>query len=216
MLPMESILPARHVSIRAARFLAMLCLGASIAVPQAHAVRARNKPAPRAEAVDGTSLLGSYLAGHVARSSRDSDSAAFYYRRALAKDPNNQEILDDAFQLELAAGEFEAARSLARRLVRREPANSVAHILLGLEAFKRRDYGDADDHFRAAQRNTTPDEPTIKLARAWLAVAQGHADKAIAVLQNESKTAWAKHFETVQRAFMADVAKKKEIAAEAY
>jgi tetratricopeptide (TPR) repeat protein len=202
--------------MRAARSLAMLCLGAAIAIPPAHAVRARNKPAPRTETVDGTSLLGSYLAGHLARSSRDSDSAAFYYRRALAKDPKNQEILDDAFQLELAAGDFEAARSLARRLTKREPANSMAHILIGLEAFKRRDFTSAEDHFRAAQRNTSSDEPTIRLARAWLAVAQGHADKAIAALQNEGKSSWAKHFETVQRAFMADVSKKKEMAAQAY
>src|SRR5262249_28613257 len=110
----------------------------------------------------------------------------------------------------------EAAHSLARRLVRREPASSIAQILLGLDAFKRRDFANADVHFRAAQRNAPPDEPTIRLARAWLAVAQGHTDKAIAALQNEAKSAWAKHFEVVQRAFMADVAKKKEMAAEAY
>jgi tetratricopeptide (TPR) repeat protein len=202
--------------MRAACVLAALGLGAAVAVPHAHAVRAKSKPAPRVVTVDGTSLLGSYLAGHVARSSRDSDSAAFYYRRALAKDPKNQEILDDAFQLELAAGDFEAARGLARRLTKREPANSIAHILLGLEAFKHRDFTNADDHFRAAQRNAPPEETTIRLARAWLAVAQGHTDRAVAALQTEGKSPWAKHFEAVQRAFMADVAKKREMAAEAY
>ncbi len=61
--------------------------------------------------LDSNSLLGSYLAGHVARSSRDSENAALYYRRALSKDPANQDILDDAFQLDLAAGEFDSARS---------------------------------------------------------------------------------------------------------
>jgi tetratricopeptide (TPR) repeat protein len=216
MLPKESFLPARHFSTRAALLLAALCLGAAIAVPHAHAVRAKSKPAPRTAAVDGTSLLGSYLAGHVARSSRDNDNAAFYYRRALAKDPMNQEIQEGAFQLELAAGDFEAARGLARRIVKRERASFLAHILLGLDAFKRRDFANADEHLRGAQRSPSGDETTIRLVRAWLGVAQGRAEKAIATLQSDEKSAWAKHFVGLQRAFMADVSKKKELAAEAY
>src|SRR5262249_35155855 len=114
MLPKVSVLLARHFSARAAHLLLAACLGSAIAVPYAHAWRAKAKPAPRSAAVEGPSLLGSYLAGHVARSSRDSDNAVFYYRRALAKDPKNQEILEDAFQLEPAAGEIEAAHNLAR------------------------------------------------------------------------------------------------------
>ena len=61
-----------------------------------------------------------------------------------------------------------------------------------------------------------PEEPTIKLARAWTALAEGAADKALSALQTPSKAAWATHFETVQRAFIADVAKKKAAAFEAY
>ncbi|MGA9265472.1 MAG: hypothetical protein WBV79_03335, partial [Rhodomicrobium sp.] len=56
-------------------------------------------PTPRADTPEVNSLLGSYLAGHVARSSRDNDNAAAYYRRALSKDPANQDILDETFQL---------------------------------------------------------------------------------------------------------------------
>ncbi len=183
---------------------------------EAHALRARSRFAPSAESVDGTSLLGSYLAGHVARSSRDSDNAAMYYRRALEKDPNNQDILDDAFQLELAAGEFAEARNLAQRLVRRQRDNSIAHIFLGVEAYKRRNFEAADEHFRIAQHASSADEPTTRLARAWTAVAEGDPDKGIAALQSTQKSAWATHFEAVQRAFMADVARKKTLAAEAY
>ncbi len=176
----------------------------------------RSRPSPRAEVPEVNSLLGSYLAGHVARSTRDSDNAALYYRRALAKDPANQDILEEAFQLDLAAGEFDSARSLAQRLVRKQTDNTIAHVFLGLDAFKHRDYARADEHFRNAERGTSAEEPTIKLARAWVAVAQGRADKAIAALQSPSKAAWATHFETVQRAFIGDVARKKAVALEAY
>ncbi len=173
-------------------------------------------PAPRADIPEVNSLLGSYLAGHVARSSRDNDNAAVYYRRALSKDPANKDILDEAFQIELSAGEFNSARSFAQRLAKRHNDNTVAHLFLGLDAFKHKDYAKADAHFRDAERGTSADEPTVKLARAWVAVAQGHADKAIATLQSPSKAAWATHFETVQRAFIADVARKRAEAFEAY
>lgn len=194
-----------------------LSLLATAAAPQAHAIRAKGRlPAQFAEEPGSTSLLGSYLAGHLARAARDSDNAALYYRRALAKDPGNQDILDEAFQLELASGEFAAARGLALRLVRRDPENTIANIFLGVDAYKHGNFATADEHFKTAQKTSSGEEPTIKLARAWIAAAEGRADKAIAALQDSKKSAWAAHFEAVQRAFMADVARKKAAAAEAY
>ncbi|MBI4724703.1 MAG: hypothetical protein HY765_06920 [Rhodomicrobium sp.] len=204
-------------SLMKAGLLAAICAGMAASAPGALAVSAsKSKPVSRVQIADGTSLLGSYLAGHVARASRDSDSAALYYRRALAKDPNNQDILDEAFRLELAAGEFSAARDLAGRLVKREHNNSIAHIFLGLDAYKHKNFAKAGEHFKIAKRNSSSDEPTIKLALGWASVAAGHADKVIASLQAPAKSPWATHFEAVQRAFMADVAKKKAAAAEAY
>jgi tetratricopeptide (TPR) repeat protein len=207
----------RLFALRKAVPLMALSLLVAAAAPQAHAIRAKGRlPAQFAEEPGSTSLLGSYLAGHMARAARDSDSAALYYRRALAKDPANQDILDEAFQLELASGEFAAARGLALRLIRREPENSIAHIFLGVDAYKHGSFAVADEHFRIAQKNSSAEEPTIKLARAWTAAAEGRADKAIAALQDSKKSAWASHFEAVQRAFMADVVRKKAAAAEAY
>ena len=193
--------------------LALLMTGPA---PTAQALRAKSRPVPQVETLDGTSLLGSYLAGHLARATRDSDNAALYYRRALAKDPGNQDILDEAFQLELASGNYAEAKSLAQRLVRRQPDNSIAHIFLGVDAYKHQDFQTADEHFKIAQHAATAEDPTIRLSRAWTGVALGHADRAIAALQAAPKTAWAVHFETVQRAFMADVAKSWAQGEEAY
>ncbi|MGO9485601.1 MAG: tetratricopeptide repeat protein [Rhodomicrobium sp.] len=193
--------------------LAFLMTGTPTA---AHALRAKSRPVPQAEALDSISLLGSYLAGHVARATRDSDSAALYYRRALTLDPGNQDILDEAFQLELASGNYAEAKSLALRLVKRQPDNSIAHIFLGVDAFRRQSFEVADGHFKIAQRTASEEEPTTKLSRAWAAVALGHADKAIASLKSAGKSPWADHFERVQRAFMADVAQKGAQAAEDY
>jgi len=204
-------------SWRPTAFLVPICfVAASLGMDPSAFGANRSRLAPRTDIPEVNSLLGSYLAGHVARSSRDNDNAVLYYRRALSKDPANQDIIDEAFQLDLAAGEFDSARSLAQRLVKRQTDNTIAHVFLGLDAFKHKDYAKADEHFRNAERGTSTEEPTIKLARAWVAVAEGHADKAIAALQSPSKAAWATHFETVQRAFIGDVARKKTVALDAY
>ncbi len=176
---------------------------------------AKTRTALRHEFSDSNSLLGSYLAGRVARGARDSENAAYYYQRALTKDPTNRDILDETFSLELAAGNFDAARQLAQRLTKRQKDNAIAHVFLGLDAFKRKDYAKAEDHFKAAERNSAG-EPTVKLARAWGLLGQGNADKAISLLESPSKASWAAHFETVQRAFIADVGKKKAAAEKAF
>src|SRR5262245_1157331 len=59
---------------------------------------------------DSNSLLGSYLAGRLARSERDNETAARYYREALDRDPASKEILEDAFQLKIATGKFSEAK----------------------------------------------------------------------------------------------------------
>jgi tetratricopeptide (TPR) repeat protein len=206
----------RLISLKKAAPLIATALFMMGAAPAAQALHGRSRSAPPVETVTGTSLLGSYLAGHVARATRDSEAAALYYRRALAKDPANEDILDEAFQLELASGNYDGAKALAQRLAKKQPENAIAHIFLGADAYRHEDYSGAEEHFKAAQRAATADDPTIKLSRAWTAVAQGHAKKGIASMQSAVKTDWAVHFESVQRAFMADVARDKEAAQEAY
>ena len=57
--------------------LAVLMIGTA---PAAQALRAKTKPPAVTGTGKGTSLLGSYLAGHIARAAHDSDNAALYYR----------------------------------------------------------------------------------------------------------------------------------------
>jgi tetratricopeptide (TPR) repeat protein len=164
---------------------------------------------------DSNSLLGSYLAGRVARYLRDGDQAVAYYQRALEKDPANPAIIEEAFQLELANGNFENAKRLAQQIVRAKKDDRIARIFLGLDAFRRKDYARADQHFSIAGK-ATPGEPTLTLARAWVALADNKPQKAFLILQSLGKAEWAEHFAAVHRAFMADLARRRKTAAEAY
>ena len=63
---------------------------------------------------DASSLLGSYLAGRVARAQNDTRAAAIFYRQALAQDPGNNLLVEQAFLMETTEGEWSRAEALAR------------------------------------------------------------------------------------------------------
>jgi tetratricopeptide (TPR) repeat protein len=197
--------------------LALILAASAIpaAAPKALEATEDGKTPPQPEITDSNSLLGSYLAGRVARSLRDADNAVIYYQRALEKDPANEAIVEDAFQLELASGNFGDAKGFAKQIMKREKGQRIAQIFLGLDAFKHKEYKKADAHFIQAERSS-PGEPTVALARAWVALAQKKPQKAFALLQAVNKVDWAEHFARVHRAFIADLAKRKDTAEEIF
>jgi len=160
-------------------------------------------------------LLGNYLAGRVARGDHDTAAAADFYSRALAEDPNNELILEQAFLLETAAANWGRAVELARELVKVEPSHRIAQFLLGCEAFKRGDYKEADEHFAAARQGPIADL-TSSLARAWVQQASGKTDQAFATLDTLSDADWAQFYQRYHRALIADVAGKRELARVAF
>jgi tetratricopeptide (TPR) repeat protein len=173
-------------------------------------------PAAYSEVVDADhpdpgSLLGNYLSGRVARGDHDTSSAADFYSRALAEDPSNELILEQAFLLETAAGNWDRAVELARDLVRHEPAHRIAQFLLGIDSFKQGKYKEADEHFAAARQGPIADLTSI-LARAWVQQAAGKTDKALATLDTLSDADWAQFYQRYHRALIADLAGRHELA----
>jgi tetratricopeptide (TPR) repeat protein len=160
-------------------------------------------------------LLGNYLAGRVARNDHDTTAAAQFYSRALAGDPKNELILEQTFLLVTASAEWNRALPLARDLVKLEPTHRVAQFLLGLEAFKRGAYQEADEHLAAARQGPIADLASI-LARAWVYQAAGKTDKALATLDTLSDADWAQFYQRYHRALIADIAGKHDTARVAF
>lgn len=161
--------------------------------------------------VDSNSLLGSYLAGRLARSQRDNTTAANYYREALDRDPESQEILEEAFQLKVATGQFEEARKLAKELSGRDGEHKVASFFLGIEAFQQKRYIDADKLFQAGGNGPIADL-TARLARAWVLFERGKVKESQKLIgsSNAARTEGAQQIETLQRAMIADLAKQRK------
>src|SRR5262245_15031410 len=150
---------------------------------------------------DSNSLLGSYLAGRVARNQRDNETAARYYREALDRDPASKEILEDAFQLKVATGNFAEAKVLARQLTTRDGDHKIANLFLGISSFLDKDYRAADAQFKAVGKAPIA-ELTANLARAWTEFGRGQVNEAIKASNAVSnpQTEGSQHIELLHRA----------------
>ncbi len=164
---------------------------------------------------DEHSVLGSYLAGRVARSQSDTAGAALYYRQALARDPDNEVLAEQSFLMELTEGNWPRAEKLARELALSEPTNRVVRSFMGLVEFRAKQYAAADEHFQAASGSPIG-ELTSTLARAWLYAAQGRADEALALLDAPAQPQWAQYYLRFHLALLADVVGRHAEARAAY
>ncbi len=164
---------------------------------------------------DEGTLLGNYLSGRLARGDHDTVAAADFYSKALAGDPGNEIILEQAFLLEAASAHWDRAIELANQLVRIEPSHRIGQFLLGCESFKRGDYKKADEHFAAARQGPIADL-TSTLARAWVEEADGKTDDALATLDSLSDADWAQFYQRYHRALIADVAGRPDVARQAF
>jgi len=157
------------------------------------------------------SLLGSYLAGRMARSQRENSKAATYYEKALEKDPENDVILERAFLLEAIAGDWDAAIRLAKDVAANEPSHQIARFLLGVKAFKDGDYKTAVANFSSARKSALPDL-TARLSIAWTYLAEGKSDLALKELDQMKKADWSRFYQQYHRGLIADLAGKKKTA----
>ncbi len=163
----------------------------------------------------GSTLLGSYLSGRVARSAKDNEAAARFYSEALDRDAGNKFILEEAFQLELATGNSVRAKSLALRLIKIEPGHKLGRMFLGVDAFNRGDYKAAETYFKNTTREPLADM-AASIARAWVQIAKGKPSDAFKIMADLSKEEWAQYFERYHTALMADVSGRQKIARPAY
>jgi tetratricopeptide (TPR) repeat protein len=161
------------------------------------------------------SLLGSYLAANFAKIENDSGNAAAFYRSALALDPANEVLLEQAFQTEASEANWARAVPLAKELIAKDPTHRMAHLVLGLDRFKAGDYAQADMEFEAASDGLIG-ELTSSLARGWTALAAGDSSKALAQLKKPKQAEGAQFYLNYHEALIADVAGKKKEASAAY
>jgi len=209
-------LPGPH-SLTAIRCNWMLgIIAATLLISTSAHARDQRETAAQPQITDSFSLLGSYLAGRVASKDKNLEAAADYYRRALSRDPDNAEMLGEAFKMELGAGNMKKAIALARRLAEASGGDSgFAYLILGSEAFRTGAYAEAQDRFQ-----TVGESPIIqltdKLALGWTQFARGQQTKAIETLSAPQRADRSRYFQHLHSALAADLAGRPEMARDNY
>ncbi len=172
------------------------------------AAPARSADEPAASAA---SMIGNYLAGRFARAQQDTVSAADFYGQALASDPSNEVLLEQAFQMETMTGNWTRAIPLAEQLAASQQTHRMSRFLLGVTAFKSGDYAKAEEQFKAASENPIG-ELTSAIAVGWTKLAAGDAAGALRAVDLPKQPDWAQFYLRYHRALIADIAGKKSDA----
>jgi tetratricopeptide (TPR) repeat protein len=124
------------------------------------------------------SPAGNYLSALSAGAQRDTAAAAVYYREALRHDPRNGELMERAFVALLANGNMNDSFTLAERLLKQDPKNGLAHLVLGLRAMKQKKFQTARTSFASGGGGRQRDI-TATLLTSWTHVGSGDIKRAI-------------------------------------
>ena len=136
-------------------------------------------PLPAAHA-DVEGVAGPYLAAIVAADEKDVKAAAEYFDEALAHDPANIELMARALTYNVAAGRIERAVELARELIRHQPEQRLAKLVLAVDALVR---GAPEEVRRLLDPGEHEGGALVeRLLRAWAAFDAGDVETARAEL----------------------------------
>jgi tetratricopeptide (TPR) repeat protein len=198
----------------------LILVGGAVALLPAAAAASQQKPSstrPTAAQTDADAkAFGDYLAGRFAIVNRDTEAAADYYIRAVEGDPDNPELVHQAFSVAVASGRHDDAVKLARRLAELdEKPTGLTELVLLTDDLKRNDLAAARARIGAMSR-TGIVELMAPVITAWIDAAEGDPDKALASLDALAANKGFTIFMKTHRAYILDHAGRVEQAAAAY
>lgn len=165
---------------------------------------------PPSGSVGSTGVYGDYLRGRFALSQAEPGLAAHDFLQALAVDPGNHGLMQQAFLASALAG-----RSAAVQLARQLPDNQVAPLVLGDQAAATGNWQAAARYFNAVPRRGLT-QLLQPLLVAWAQQGAGDTDAALATLQPLVNGPRFRGIFTLHAAMIADLAGRAGDAARLY
>ncbi|MBI3452931.1 MAG: hypothetical protein HY057_08950, partial [Rhodospirillales bacterium] len=160
------------------------------------------------------SALGNYLAARHAERIRDFTGAARYFSEALAREPENFELLTRAHTFLIDAGEFSRAVAVAERILRLNPASPSASLTLVVDAARRGDFAAARQRMEG-QPLAGVNRLVVPLMTAWLELGQSRPAAALNALRPVGEVSGFKPLYEYHAALINDLADRLD-AAEAH
>lgn len=122
--------------------------------------------------VDIAPLVSNYLAARLSESEGRIADAAFFYDRAEVADPENKELKEKAFSLQLALGNMEEAIRLAKEMITKQDPAPISYILLGADSLKEGELAESKRYFNLA-KSISPMLVQFHVIQAYLDQADG-------------------------------------------
>ncbi|MFM9844059.1 MAG: tetratricopeptide repeat protein [Dongiaceae bacterium] len=178
------------------------------------AVLAAAAPAASAQAPGEHTPSGNFLAGEHARAMSDHAAAANYLSAVLAKNPDNEDLLQATLLALVHEGRFAEALPIAQRLDKQGVVADGVTLLLAMDRFKQ-----GDNAAAIALIDKLSDNSLNKFAKplilGWMTLASGKIDRARLALAPLAENKSVKLLHDVTVALLDDVAGDKA-AAERY
>jgi tetratricopeptide (TPR) repeat protein len=169
-------------------------------------------PAASAQAPGEHSLSGNFLAGEHARAVSDHAAAADYLSAVLAKNPDNEDLLQANLAALVHEGRFAEALPIAQRLEKQGTVTDGVMLLLAMDRFKQ-----GDNAAAIALIEKLSDSSLNKFAKplilCWMQLAQGKIDQARAALAPLAENKSVTLLHDVTAALLNDVADDKAAVA---
>jgi tetratricopeptide (TPR) repeat protein len=156
----------------------------------------------RARVEAPTGAFGAYLAGRFAASETDTAIAADNLLTALRADPDQPEVVNQAFMASLLDG-----RSEAQRLARRLPENPAAVMLLAGSDVQAGRWDRAEQRVRQVSR-TGPMQLLQPVMLAWIHQGKGQVEQAMAALRPLAEGERLRALYALHAALIADVSNR--------
>ena len=171
--------------------------------------------AVKAQAESSRSSLGAFLAGRFAQAHGDTRAAAEYYVAALRHDPENIDLLQRAFTLQIAEGRLDEATPLAKRMLTFDADAPMPLVVMGVAEATAGDYAAAEKRF-AALPHKGINGFLGPLLSGWTKAGQGNTDAALEALAPLSKTTALAGVYEYHAALVTDLAERHKDAEHHY
>ncbi|MEL6467452.1 MAG: tetratricopeptide repeat protein [Pseudomonadota bacterium] len=147
--------------------------------------------------VSAQSVAGSYLAGRQAAILSDFDAAARYYTAALARDPGNVELMEDAVVSQLALGRLDRALPIAKSVEERGARSQAAHMVIIADILAQQEFAT----YLERDIETRGIGPLVDgLLNAWALVGTDRVDEAMAAFDTVSEQRGVRGFALYHKA----------------
>ena len=165
------------------------------------------------ETVNSTGLSGSFLAAQVAIDDNDDDAAVKFLERALALDPDDENLKQELFVALVSNGRLLDAAEIARNTPKLGTSQNLAGYVLAAESMRKRSWNNAINSLKDVS-GVDLDKTLREITHAWALQGVGQTDEALARIAELEGPEWIAVMKSYHSGLIANAGGNHDLAAE--